>query len=63
MYMTCRDGWKIILTSWISASCRKISHGGLWQQCAHLAYCFAGFAASTPSAVFCSPQCKNKYNV
>ena len=26
-------------------------------------HCTKAFAASMPSAVFCSPQCKNKYNV
>lgn len=26
-------------------------------------HCTKAFVASRPSAVFCSPQCKNKYNV
>ena len=26
-------------------------------------HCLQTFVASRPSAVFCSPQCKNKYNV
>lgn len=26
-------------------------------------HCSEGFMASRPSAIFCSPQCKNKYNV
>lgn len=26
-------------------------------------HCSEVFVASRPSAVFCSPQCKNKYNV
>ena len=26
-------------------------------------HCLQTFVASRPSAIFCSPQCKNKYNV